>query len=93
MVFWWVAKGVATLFATPLLQMLGDVIERSTHDFQFRVLIVYRGLYVAMSHGSRHSGKVSGSHQNLHTIVRSRTVENQSFRKARFVARFSEEIA
>ncbi len=69
------------------------VIERSAHDFQFRVLIVHRGLYVAVPHRPHYSRKVAGSHQNSRTIVVSRTVENQFFRKARFVARFSEEIA
>ena len=69
------------------------VIERSTHDFQFRVLIVHRGLYVAVPHRSHYGRKVAGSHENSRAIVVSRTVENQFFREARFVARFSEEIA
>src|SRR5579864_5536798 len=69
------------------------VIERSAHDFQFRVLIVHRGLYVAVPHRSHYSRKVAGSHQDSRTIVVSSTVENQFFRKARFVARYSEEIA
>jgi len=54
---------------------------------------VHRGLYVTVPHRSHYSRKVAGSHQNSRTIVVSRTVENQFFRKARFVARFSEEIA
>ena len=69
------------------------LIERAAHDLQFRVLIVHRGLYVAVPHRFHYGSKVAGSHQNSRTIVVSRTVENQFFRKARFVARFSEEIA
>jgi hypothetical protein len=69
------------------------VVERGAHDLQLRVLIVHRSLYVTMPHRSHHGGKVSGSHQNSRTVVVSRTVKDQLFRKARFVARFSEEIA
>jgi hypothetical protein len=68
------------------------VIERGTHDFQFWVLIVHRGLYVAVPHRSHYGRKVAGSHQNSGTVVVSRTVKNQLFRNARFIARFSEEI-
>lgn len=63
------------------------VIERSAHDFQFRVLIVHSGLYVAVPHRSHYGRKVAGSHENSRAIVVSRTVENQFFRKVRFVAR------
>jgi len=69
------------------------VIERSAHDFQFGVLIVHRGLCVAVPHRSHYGREVAGSHQNSRAIVVSRAVENQFFREARFVARFSEEIA
>jgi hypothetical protein len=69
------------------------VIERGAHDFQFRVLIVHRGLYVAVPHRSHYCCKLAGSHQNSRTVVMSRTVENQLFRKACFIARFSEQIA
>jgi hypothetical protein len=69
------------------------VIERGAHDFQFRVLIVHRGLYVAMTHRSHYRGKVPGSHQNPRTVVMSRTVENEFFRKACSSASFSKEIA
>jgi hypothetical protein len=65
----------------------------TAHDFQFRVLIVHRGLYVAVPHRSHYGSKVAGSHQNSRTVVMSRTVKDQLFWKARFVARFSEEIA
>lgn len=68
-------------------------IERSTHNFQFRVLILHRGLYIAVPHRSHYGREVAGSHQNSRAIVVSRTVENQFFRKARFVARFSGEVA
>jgi hypothetical protein len=68
-------------------------IERRSHNFQFQVLIVHRGLYVAVPHRSHYGRKVAGSHQNSRTVVMSRTVENQLFRKARFVARFSAETA
>jgi hypothetical protein len=69
------------------------VIERSAHDFQFRVLIVHRGFYVTVPHRSHYGRKVAGAHQNSRPEVMSRTVKNQLFRKAHFVARFSEEIA
>jgi hypothetical protein len=57
------------------------------------VLIVHRGPYVAVPHRSHYGRQVTGSHQNSRTVVMSRAVKNQLFRKARFVARFSEEIA
>jgi hypothetical protein len=69
------------------------VIEPRAHDFQFRVLLVHRGLYVAVPHRSHYGRKVASAHQNSRTVVVSRTVENQFFRQARIVARFSKEIA
>jgi hypothetical protein len=69
------------------------VIERSAYDFQFRVLIAHRGLYVAVAPGSHHGRSIARSHQNSRTVVMSRTVKNQLFRKGRFFARFSKEIA
>lgn len=69
------------------------VIERSAHDFQFRVLIVHRGLHVAVPHRPHYGGKVAGSHQDSRTVVMSRAVKDQLFRQARVVASFSEEIA
>ena len=75
------------------LKACRTVIERIAHDFQFRVLIVHRGFYVAVPHRSHYGRKVAGSHQHSRTIVVSRTVEPIPSRKARFVARFSEEIA
>lgn len=65
------------------------VIERGAHDLQFRMLIVQRGLYIAVPHRPHYGRKVAGSHQNSRAVVMSRTVKNQFFRKARFAARFS----
>jgi hypothetical protein len=72
---------------------LVTAIERSTRNFQFSVLILHRGLYIPVPHRSHYGREVAGSHQNSRAIVVSRTVENQFFRRARFVACFSEEIA
>jgi hypothetical protein len=90
----------AALLATPAFgQHMNEKTRRApnvivtAHDFQFRVLIVHRGLYVAVPHRSHYGSKVAGSHQNSRTVVMSRTVKDQLFWKARFVARFSEEIA
>ena len=47
----------------------------------------------APPHRSHYGRKLAGSHQNSRAIVVSCTVANQFFRKARVVARFSEEIA
>ena len=69
------------------------VIERGAHDFQFRVLIVHRSLYVAMPHRSHHRSKASSSHQDSRTVIVPCAVENEFFRKARLIARFSKEIA
>ena len=58
-----VAKGVATLFSLRrYFTAWWPVIERGAQDFQFRMLMMYRGFHVAMSHRSHDSGKTSGSH-------------------------------
>jgi hypothetical protein len=68
------------------------VIERSAHDLEFWMLILHRGLYVAMSHSSHHGGKVSASHQNSCPVIMSCAVEDQFFRKASLVTCFPKEI-
>jgi hypothetical protein len=55
--------------------------------------IMHRSLHVAMPHRSHHRGKVSGSRQNSRSVVMSRAVKNQFFRKAGDIASFPKEIA
>src|ERR1700746_2753173 len=88
-----VAKGVVTLFATLLLQRLADGNRAQRARFPAPGADSSSQFHITMPHRVHYGCKVAGSHQNSRPVVMSRTVKNQFLRKARFVARLSEEIA
>jgi hypothetical protein len=53
---------MANVTASIRQRLLNLARERNAHDFQFGVLMVHRGLYVAAPHRSHYGRKVADSH-------------------------------